>query len=61
MSEPYPTYTTATPTPVFSQPTAVDLTQESMEQLERQLTAALVAIWKAQGKRKKIITLAPPR
>ena len=28
-----------------------------LEALERQLTAALYAIWKAQGKRKKIVTL----
>ncbi|TXH58129.1 MAG: hypothetical protein E6Q97_02985 [Desulfurellales bacterium] len=45
MTEPAPVYHTLPP---------VDL-----EALERQLTAALVAIWKAQGKRKKIVTLTP--
>ena len=40
------------PTPVYHPLPHVDL-----EALERQLTAALYAIWKAQGKRKKIVTL----
>lgn len=42
------------PRPVYHPLPPVDL-----EALERQLTAALYAIWKAQGKHKKIVTLAP--
>ena len=33
------------------------MTKEELALLERTLTAALYAIWKAQGKRKKIVTL----
>jgi len=42
------------PRPVYHALPPVDL-----EALERQLTAALCAIWKAQGKRRKIVTLPP--
>ena len=56
MTEPYPTYhTTSTPTPVFTEVTAVALTPQTLEDLERQLISALKAVWKAQDKRKKII------
>ncbi len=33
------------------------MTKEEMDLLERTLIAALYALWKAQGKRKKIVTL----
>lgn len=45
MTEPRPVYHTLPP---------VDL-----EALERQLVAVLYSVWKAQGKRKKIINLPP--
>ena len=48
------------PTPVYSVKADEDtlpLTPEQLDQLERQLIAALHAIWKATGKRKKVIDL----
>jgi len=47
-------------TPVYSvkaDEDALPLTPEQLDQLERQLIAALHAIWKATGKRKKVIDL----
>ena len=48
------------PTTVYSVKADEDklpLTPEQLDQLERQLIAALHAIWKATGKRKKVIDL----
>ena len=51
MSEPTPVYS------VKADDDALPLTPEQLDQLERQLIAALHAIWKATGKRKKVIDL----
>lgn len=51
MTEPLPQYRY---TPSGDELHALDL-----ELLDRQLTAAIYAVWKAQGKRKKIVTMPP--
>jgi hypothetical protein len=58
MSEPTPTYEAV----LQSDGRYGTMTSEQwaeLEKLERQLTAALKGVWRQQGKRKKIIDLAP--